>query len=243
MPLASFALLAIPPSGPRSAFGAEFCTRRALPPGVRLLDRSLSAVVNVQAPHAVEDDVALVTAMARGDERAAAHMYDRHAAMVYGLALRIVKEVADAEEVVVEAFAQAWREAARFDGTRGSVLGWLTTITRSRSLDLIRSRQRRERATDAASTMLDAPAAMSEGFRAPDALVDETDRANAVAEALRELPDAQRSAIELAFYEGLTHPEVAERLQQPLGTVKTRIRLGMLKLRDILATLASERVT
>lgn len=243
MPLASAALFSTPSSGPRTAFGAEFCTRRAPSLGVPLLVRSPLAVVNGPLTDALQDDVALVAAMARGDERAAARMYDRHAAVVYGLALRIVKEVADAEEVVVEAFAQAWRDAARFDGTRGSVIGWLTTIARTRSLDLIRSRQRRERATDAASTMLDAPAAMSEGFRAPDALVEETDRANALAEALRELPDAQRNAIELAFYEGLTHPEVAARLKEPLGTVKTRIRLGMLKLRDMLATLASERVT
>jgi len=243
MPPVSSALLAIQPSGPRPGFGAEFCTRRALTLGVSLLAWSPSPFVNVPLPRALEDDVALVTAMARGDERAAARLYDRHAAVVYGLALRIVKEVADAEEVVIEAFAQAWREAARFDASRGSVIGWLTTIARTRSLDLIRSRQRRERVTDAASTMLDAPAAMSEGFRAPDALVEETDRASALAEAMRELPDAQRSAIELAFFEGLTHPEVAERLKEPLGTVKTRIRLGMLKLRDILATLASERVT
>ena len=241
MPIASPALLALQPSGPRTVFGAEFCTRRAPLLGHPFLFGSTSVAVNV--PPTMEDDVALVAAMARGEERAAGRMYDRHAAVVYGLALRIVKEVADAEEVVVEVFAQAWREATRFDGSRGTVIGWLTTITRTRSLDLIRSRQRRERATDAASTMLDAPAAMSEGFRSPDALVEETDRASAVAEALRELPEAQRSAIELAFYEGLTHPEVAERLKEPLGTVKTRIRLGMLKLRDILATLGSERVT
>jgi RNA polymerase sigma-70 factor (ECF subfamily) len=108
---------------------------------------------------------------------------------------------------------------------------------------MIRGRQRRERATDAASTMLDAPAAMSEGFRSPDALLEESDRASAVNVALRELPDTQRRAIELAFFEGLTHPEVAERLREPLGTIKTRIRLGMQKLRDTLAGLGSERAS
>lgn len=241
MPLAPAPIIATQTSGPRTVFGAELCTRRVLVTGKPFLFGSKSIVVN--APPALEDDGSLIAAMSRGDERAAGRMYDRHGAVVYGLALRIVKEVADAEEVVVEVFAQAWREASRFDGSRGTVLGWLTTITRTRSLDLIRSRQRRDRATDAASTMLDAPAAMGEGFRAPDALVEERDRATAVTEALRELPEAQRSAIELAFYEGLTHPEVAERLKEPLGTVKTRIRLGMLKLRDILATLGSERVT
>jgi RNA polymerase sigma-70 factor (ECF subfamily) len=241
MPLAYPALLATQPTGPRTGFGAEFCTRRAPTLGGLLFSRSPSAAVN--APPVQEDDVALIAAMARGDERAAARVYDRHSAVVYGLALRIVHEVADAEEVVIEVFAQAWREAARFDSSRGSALGWLTTITRTRALDVVRSRQRRDRATNAASTMLDAPAAMSEGFRSPDTFVEDADRATAVAEALRELPEAQRSAIELAFYEGLTHPEVAERLKEPLGTVKTRIRLGMLKLRDILATLGSERVT
>ena len=241
MPLAYPVLPATYASGPQTGFGAVFCTRRAFTFGAPHFSRSASAALN--APPALDDDVALIAAMARGDERAAAHIYDRHVAVVYGLSLRIVHEVADAEEVVIEVFAQAWREASRFDGTRGSVIGWLTTITRTRALDLIRSRQRRHRATDAASTMLDAPAAMSEGFRAPDASVEDSERASAVAEALRELPDAQRKAIELAFYEGLTHPEVAERLNEPLGTVKTRIRLGMLKLRDILATLSSERVT
>jgi RNA polymerase sigma-70 factor (ECF subfamily) len=159
---------------------------------------------------------------------------------MYGLAVRMVGEVADAEEVVLDAFAQAWREAARFDTARGSVLGWLTTITRTRALDLIRSRTRRSKMTESAGTQLDEPAAMGEGFRSADRLLDEADRAAAVTSALSGLPDAQRRAIELAFFEGLTHPEVAERLREPLGTVKTRIRLGMQKLRDMLSGIATE---
>ncbi len=208
------------------------------PPRLRL-DRSLSAYVNL-LPNASYEDLELVAAMARGDERAAATLYDRHSAVMYGLALRMVGEGADAEEVVLEAFAQAWRDAERYDTSRGSVVGWLTTIARTRALDLIRARGRRAKMTESAATQLDAPAAMGEGFRSADALVDDADRASAVATALNGLPDAQRRAIELAFFEGLTHPEVAERLREPLGTVKTRIRLGMQKLRDMLSGLAPE---
>ncbi len=227
-------------TGPRAGRGAEFVDHRArLRNDLRLTGTPWFAV-NVP-PNALEADAALVSAMARGDQQAAARVYDRHVATVFGLALRMLGEVADAEEVAVDVFAQAWREAARFDGTRGSVVGWLTTIARTRSLDMIRSRKRRDRATDSAGTMLDAPAAMGEGFKRPDALVEDADRASAVSLALRALPDTQRDAIELAFFEGLTHPEVAERLREPLGTVKTRIRLGMHKLRDSLAGLASER--
>jgi RNA polymerase sigma-70 factor, ECF subfamily len=120
------------------------------------------------------------------------------------------------------------------------VIGWLTTIARTRALDLIRARGRRSKMTESAATQLDAPAAMGEGFRAPDQSVDDADRAAAVASALQVLPEAQRRAIELAFFEGLTHPEVAERLREPLGTVKTRIRLGMQKLRDMLSGIAPE---
>jgi RNA polymerase sigma-70 factor (ECF subfamily) len=187
--------------------------------------------------HTTADDTQLVTAMARGDERAAARLYDRHAAMVYGLALRITGERADAEDVVVEAFAQAWRDAARFDGVRGSVTGWLVTITRSRALDQMRARRRRQGTADQALQQ-DTPVAMGEGFRDAARLVEDTECAAAVAQALGELPPAQRTVIELAFFEGLTHPEVAARLREPLGTVKTRIRLGLLKLRDRLQGLA-----
>lgn len=178
--------------------------------------------------------------MARGEERAASELYDRHAAVVYGLALRMVGEAADAEEVVLDAFSQAWRDAARYDTSRGSVTGWLTTIVRTRALDLIRARGRRARMTDDIASDTEAPAGMSEGFPEPDQRVVDGERASAVAAALRTLPDAQRHAIELAFFEGLTHHETAERLREPLGTVKTRIRLGMLKLRDMLGTIAPE---
>jgi RNA polymerase sigma-70 factor, ECF subfamily len=198
---------------------------------------------NAPMPAPVPPDHDLVAAMAHGDERAATVLYDRYAAAMFGLALRVVTESADAEEVVLDAFAQAWRDAARFDGARGSVLGWLTTITRTRALDLIRARGRRAKATDAASAALDEPAAMGAGYAAPDALVQEVETSVAVQGALQQLPVPQRQVIELAFYEGLTHHEVAERLQQPLGTVKTRIRLGMLKLRESLSALAPERAT
>jgi len=187
-----------------------------------------------------EDDLTLVAAMARGEEQAASVLYDRHSAVMYGLALRVVGEGADAQEVVLDAFSQAWRDASRYDTSRGSVVGWFTTITRTRALDLIRARGRRARINDRVTTQLDEPAAMGEGFRSPDSLVDDADRAAAVTSALGELPEAQRRAIELAFFEGLTHHEVAERLREPLGTVKTRIRLGMQKLRDMLARIAPE---
>ncbi len=194
------------------------------------------------APSTADDDLSLVAGMARGDERAATALYDRHGAVMFGLALRMVTEPADAEEVVLDAFSQAWRDAARYDTSRGSVLGWLTTIVRTRALDAIRARGRRAKMVDTAAVVLDQPAAMSEGAPAPDHAVEEAERAHAVSSALQALPDAQRRAIELAFFEGLTHQEVAERLREPLGTVKTRIRLGMLKLRDMLGGLAPEPV-
>lgn len=198
---------------------------------------------HVQAFSPRDTDLDLVAAMARAEERAASVLYDRHSAIMYGLAIRMVGEPADAEEVVLDAFSQAWRDAARYDTTRGTVAGWLTTIVRTRALDLIRARGRRARMTDNAASEVDAPVAMGEGFPETDRRVHETERSTAIASALDVLPPAQRRAIELAFFEGLTHLEVAERLREPLGTVKTRIRLGMQKLRDMLGNIAPEGVT
>jgi len=175
----------------------------------------------------------LVARAAIGDETAIAQLYDRYATVLYTVAYRIVGEQADADEVVVEAFAQAWREAGRFEPGRGSVAGWLTMITRSRALDLVRARSRRERITGtAAADQQDEPPAMGSWQGDPADRLDRTERRQQVLAALGELSPPQRTAIELAFFEGLSQSEIAERLNEPLGTVKTRVRLGMQKLRD-----------
>lgn len=233
----------IPPLGLYPGSNSEYVGRHALVRDDRRVGPYEPFSVNLPSSAAgtsTVDDASLVEAMARGDERAATSLYDRHGAVMYGLSLRMVGEPADAEEVVLDAFAQAWRDAVRFDASRGSVLGWLTTIVRTRALDAIRARGRRAKMVESAAVRLDEPAAMGTGTPAPDRAVEDAERSVAVSSALQSLPELQRRAIELAFFEGLTHQEVAERLREPLGTVKTRIRLGMLKLRDMLGGLAPE---
>ena len=180
-------------------------------------------------------DAALIRRMALGDESAVGPLYDRYGQVLYALAYRIVGLQADAEEVVAEVFAQAWREAARFDAARGSVGAWLATIGRSRALDMVRARSRRIRITDmAAQSEPDSSPGMSRPQPDPMAQAETAERRRQVAAALETLAPPQREAIELAYFEGLSHSEIAERLQEPLGTVKTRVRLGMQKLRDVL---------
>jgi RNA polymerase sigma-70 factor, ECF subfamily len=189
-------------------------------------------------------DGELVARAARGDERAIGQLYDRYGGVLYAVAYRIVGQRADAEEVVLEAFAQAWRDAARFETARGSVAGWLTMIARSRALDLARSRSRRERIT--ASAAADRPntsPAMGEFRPDPAKALDHEERRRQVRQALETLSPPQRQAIELAYFEGLSQSEIAERLQEPLGTVKTRVRLGMQKLRECLRPFYFERGT
>jgi RNA polymerase sigma-70 factor (ECF subfamily) len=176
-------------------------------------------------------DQAALERIGRGDTAALADLYDRHARPVYSLALRILQNQADAEDIVQEVFAQAWRQAARYDAARGQVAAWLLTLARSRAIDRLRAQRARpeqladERTVDG----------MADQAAAADALLVSAEQAARVRAALDELPLLQRIAIELAYYEGLTHTEIAERLEQPLGTVKTRIRTAMTKLRESLA--------
>ncbi|MFN0099507.1 MAG: sigma-70 family RNA polymerase sigma factor [Gemmatimonadaceae bacterium] len=190
-----------------------------------------------------DDDARLVQLMRVGDERGLATLYDRYAPSLLGLIQRIVRERADAEAVLMATFLQAWRSAASFDPSRGSLLSWLATIARSRAVDSARSGARRER-REQLVTEQDAPIAEAEAPGNTDPLegITQQERRTAIEAALTSLSAPQRTVIELAFFEGLTHVEIAERLAEPLGTIKTRIRQGMIKLRDLLAPLAQERV-
>ena len=182
-----------------------------------------------------DSDRRLLERMARGDEQALASLYDRFAGALYGVALRIAGERADADEIVLDTFQQAWRDATRFREERGSVAAWLTMICRSRALDLVRSRVRRDRAVTRAESAApgDVPA-MGRGPANTAGATEAGERGRIVAAAMDQLAPPQRQAIELAFFEGLSHTEIADRLSEPLGTIKTRVRLGMQKLRDAL---------
>jgi RNA polymerase sigma-70 factor (ECF subfamily) len=174
-----------------------------------------------------------VARASQGDETALATLYDLHSRAVYSLALRIVHDEADAEDVLLDVFDQAWRQAGRYDARRGTVAGWLLNLARSRAIDRLRARRARP---DTAAATGDVALALLPAHAADpgDALAAARD-AEKVRRALSELPVLQRLAIELAYFEGLTQSEIAERLEQPLGTVKTRIRNGLLKLREVLS--------
>ncbi len=164
---------------------------------------------------------------AAGDERALGALYDRYSPMMYGLALRVTGESADAEEAVLDAFSQAWRDAGRFTRERGSVPAWLTMLVRSRALDLVRARGRRERLVE------EARAGITLASSVPaDRRLETEERRAEVSRVLAELPTPQREAIVLAYFHGLSQTEISEHLQEPLGTVKTRVRAGMQKLRE-----------
>src|SRR5262245_36920477 len=175
-------------------------------------------------------DQAALVRLARGDQSALAELYDRHARPIYSLALRILREQGDAEDIVQEVFAQAWNQAARFDTSRGAVAAWLLMMARSRAIDRLRARRSRpETASDAAVVE-----------RLPDAAARQdlqllsSEQVDMLKNALEGLPAPQREALELAYYEGLTHTEIADRLSEPLGTVKTRIRQAVIRLRESL---------
>jgi RNA polymerase sigma-70 factor (ECF subfamily) len=176
-------------------------------------------------------DQAVLGRMGRGDEAALAELYDRHARPVYSLALRILQDTADAEDVVQEVFAQAWRQASRYDARRGAPVAWLLTMARSRAIDRLRAKRVRPDSVPPSENLRE----IADQATLPDAQLLTTEQVARVRTALADLPMLQRAALELAYYEGLTHAEIAERLEQPLGTVKTRIRLAMGKLREALA--------
>lgn len=173
---------------------------------------------------------ALMARVARGDEAAFAELYDATSPLAFGVIRRVLRDPSQSEEVLQEVMVELWRTAARFDPERGSVSTWLTTMAHRRAVDRVRSEQSARRRTeqDQQGATFVTP---DVGDEVTETLHREVERQR-VARALGRLTETQRQSIELAFYGGHTHAEVARLLDLPLGTVKTRIRDGMIRLRD-----------
>jgi RNA polymerase sigma-70 factor (ECF subfamily) len=180
---------------------------------------------------------ALLPLVAQGNVSAFEALYDRYSSTVYGLLMRVLGNPEDAQEVLQETFVKAWTSAKMFDAARGSEAAWLISIARSRGIDRIRSRRTRVDREDEAGRELSIFSSFVHVSTGVDDAIQAEER-QAVHGALAELPEAQRLALELAYFEGLSQTEIADRLQQPLGTIKTRMQLGMKKMRERLRPFA-----
>ncbi|MFN2432226.1 MAG: sigma-70 family RNA polymerase sigma factor [Gemmatimonadota bacterium] len=174
----------------------------------------------------------LVGQLAARDRRAFASFYDRTSAFVFGLLLRILRDRESAEEVAQEVYVQLWRTASTFDRRRSSALAWVAMVTRSRAIDRLRADSSRRHAVQ--NLAVEPPLAVQPN---PEEEASLGERRARVREALGSLPPEQRTAVELAFFEGLSHSEISQHTDTPLGTVKTRIRAAIAKLEQALGTL------
>ncbi len=175
-----------------------------------------------------EQSLTAATVIARicsGDEGAMAVLYDRYARIVYSVALRVLAETSAAEDVLQEVFLQLWRNPQAFDASRGSLMAWLAVIARHRAIDHLRRQHPHEEATETVVAL--SPSMETESER--------RQTVQKVQSIMAGMPSEQRSALEMAFFDGLTHTEIAGKTGQPLGTVKTRIRAGLLTLRKAFA--------
>ncbi|MFZ0687069.1 MAG: sigma-70 family RNA polymerase sigma factor [Terriglobales bacterium] len=185
----------------------------------------MSIGVAIAETTAIPSDLALVAAIRSADQSAMAALYDRYSSIVYAVALRVLQDTAAAEDVLQDIFMQLWRNPGAFDASRGSMAAWLAVIARHRAIDALR---RRRPENDIEETIVSVE---------PD-LASDADRSRAMEKVrglLQTMPQPQRSALEMAYFEGLTHVEIAEKTGEPLGTIKTRIRNGLLSLRKVLA--------
>jgi RNA polymerase sigma-70 factor, ECF subfamily len=171
-------------------------------------------------------DLSLIAAVRSGDESAMAALYDRYSGIVYSVALRVLGDTAAAEDVLQEVFMQLWRNPGVFDSSRGNLGAWLAVISRNRAIDSLRKRHPE---TDVEDVIVSVEPDMSGDAERSRAM-------EKVRSALGAMPAAQRSALEMAYFEGLSHSEIATKTGEPLGTVKTRIRAGLLALRKVFQT-------
>ena len=190
----------------------------------RTLRRIKIGVPNA-ALNASTSDLALATAIRSGDQAAMAALYDRYSSIVYAVALRVLQDTGAAEDVLQDIFMQLWRNPGAFDASRGNMAAWLAVITRHRAIDALRRRRPESDIEDVIVSVEFDLASDADRSRAMDK----------VRGALQTMPSQQRSALEMAYFEGLTHVEISEKTGEPLGTIKTRIRTGLLSLRKVLA--------
>jgi RNA polymerase sigma-70 factor (ECF subfamily) len=181
--------------------------------------------------HASSPDVYLLQRIAAHDTAALAELYDRHSRLLFGLILRIVRDRAEAEEILQEAFVRVWTRAETYDARMGGPLPWIVRLARNFAIDRLRARRSRA-AIDAPAPEGHVAEAPALDIQSPEALVLDAERRHALTDALAGLPDEQRRLIEAAFFEGYTHSELARHFGLPLGTVKTRIRTGMMAMRQ-----------
>ena len=187
-----------------------------------------------QSPFDLSDEFKLVERLRARDQAALDTLYERYSSIVYAIALRIIGQPADAEDVVVDSFWQVWQQAENYDVSRGQLRSWIVTIARSRALDRLRM-LRRSPLADAEEVNVAGREMMTDDN--PEQAAWLSQKSALVRAAMASLPREQRQALELAYYQGFSQSEVAERLGEPLGTIKTRIRLGMMKLREQLQSL------
>jgi RNA polymerase sigma-70 factor (ECF subfamily) len=175
------------------------------------------------------ENTALLLRIAQADEKAFAELYDRFSRGLFSLVYKILRDEREAEDVLQEGFTQIWKKASTFDGTRSSAFTWAVMIMRNKAIDHIRARQRQTRLIESATQEFSAGIDGAE-----DGEVFNNEQRGIVRAALAKIPEEQRQAIDLAFFSGLTQQQISEKLGEPLGTVKARIRRGLLKLRDLL---------
>jgi len=186
------------------------------------------AVLTPKQNDDVSSDAALVQQLLRRDVRAFEQLYDRHSRIVYGLVVRILQQGSRAEEVVQDVFLQLWRNASHYQATRGPFVPWLLTLARNRALDTLRLKSERQRRREDQTEELPQIAQVPQYEQA----LDEKRRAEVVRSLMSSLSPPQKKAIELAYFEGLSHSEIAEALHEPLGTVKSWIRNGLIRLKE-----------
>ena len=186
-------------------------------------------IERVNDESAPERDGELLRRIAAGDRAAFAEFYDRHSTLMFSVACKILNDQSEAQDVLQETFVQVWEKAGKFDPNLGRASSWVATLTRNKSIDRIRASQRRGRLAEEAGVET---AIANEAADTANEAVHGHDKARLIQSAITGLPLEQRKAIELAYFSGLTQHEISEQLKEPLGTIKARIRRGLVKLRD-----------